>query len=41
MVNYQFQYIRNRRALPITRDYMFEAEARLRTLEKAPSAPAG
>ena len=39
MVNYQFQYIRNRRALPITRDYMFEAEARLRSLEEAPAAP--
>jgi cyclopropane-fatty-acyl-phospholipid synthase len=41
MVNYQLQYIRDRRAVPIIRDYMFEAEARLRTLEKAPSAPAG
>jgi cyclopropane-fatty-acyl-phospholipid synthase len=30
MVNYQVQYIRTRRALPITRDYMHEAEARLR-----------
>ena len=30
MVNYQVQYIRNRRALPITRDYMAEAEARYR-----------
>ena len=28
MVNYQVQYVRNRRALPITRDYMAEAEAR-------------
>jgi cyclopropane-fatty-acyl-phospholipid synthase len=28
--NYQVQYIRNRRALPITRDYMIEAEKRLR-----------
>lgn len=26
MCNYQIQYIRNRRALPITRDYMSEAE---------------
>ena len=29
--NYQVQYIRDRRALPITRDYMVEAEKRLRT----------
>ena len=27
--NYQIQYIRDRNALPITRDYMAEAEARL------------
>jgi len=30
MVNYQVQYVRDRTALPLTRDYMFEAEARLR-----------
>lgn len=30
MVNYQVQYIRDRYALPITRDYMTEAEAKLR-----------
>src|SRR4051812_7237636 len=30
--NYQVQYIRERRALPITRDYMAEAEARYRRL---------
>jgi cyclopropane-fatty-acyl-phospholipid synthase len=30
MANYQIQYIRTRRALPITRDYMHDAEARLR-----------
>jgi cyclopropane-fatty-acyl-phospholipid synthase len=30
MVNYQVQYVRDRRALPITRDYMFEAERALR-----------
>jgi cyclopropane-fatty-acyl-phospholipid synthase len=29
--NFQVQYIRNRRALPITRDYMAEAEARYRS----------
>ena len=28
--NYQVQYVRDRRALPIVRDYMVEAEARLR-----------
>ena len=28
--NYQVQYVRDRRALPITRDYMGEAEQRLR-----------
>ena len=27
--NYQVQYIRDRRALPITRDYMAEAEGRI------------
>ena len=30
MNNYQVQYVRDRRALPITRDYMSEAEARYR-----------
>jgi cyclopropane-fatty-acyl-phospholipid synthase len=30
MVNYQVQYARDRRALPITRDYMGEAEAALK-----------
>ena len=30
--NYQVQYIRDRNALPITRDYMLEAEARYRKL---------
>ncbi|HYC96189.1 MAG TPA: cyclopropane-fatty-acyl-phospholipid synthase family protein [Sphingomicrobium sp.] len=30
MCNYQIQYVRDRRALPITRDYMAEAEARYR-----------
>ena len=42
--NYQVQYIRDRRALPITRDYMAEAEARYRKIgaEQAPAkiAPA-
>jgi cyclopropane-fatty-acyl-phospholipid synthase len=31
MVNYQIQYIRDRHAVPITRDYMIEAEWELRT----------
>ena len=30
MVNYQVQYARNRRSLPITRDYMVSAEDELR-----------
>ncbi len=30
LVNYQLQFARSRDALPITRDYMFEAEQRLR-----------
>ncbi|WP_375195131.1 class I SAM-dependent methyltransferase [Sphingobium sp.] len=30
MVNYQVQYVRDRRVLPITRDYMLEAESALR-----------
>ena len=38
MVNYQVQYIRNRRALPITRDYMAEAEARYRSYSAAMSS---
>jgi len=29
MGNYQIQYVRNRRALPTTRDYMAAAEKRL------------
>jgi cyclopropane-fatty-acyl-phospholipid synthase len=40
--NYQVQYVRDRNALPITRDYMAEAEKRLRLKpnglhEKAPA----
>jgi len=34
--NYQVQYIRDRTALPITRDYMLEAEARYRTVGAMP-----
>jgi cyclopropane-fatty-acyl-phospholipid synthase len=36
--NYQVQYIRERTALPITRDYMAEAEARYREIGRAPAA---
>jgi cyclopropane-fatty-acyl-phospholipid synthase len=38
--NYQVQYVRDRRALPLTRDYMFKAEGRYRDLgaAAAPSA---
>ena len=36
--NYQVQYIRERTALPITRDYMAEAEARYRALAGRPRA---
>ncbi len=32
LVNYQLQYVRNRHALPITRDYMIEVEKKLRSL---------
>src|SRR5881398_706112 len=37
--NYQVQYVRDRRALPITRDYMLETERKYRALQKKP-APA-
>jgi cyclopropane-fatty-acyl-phospholipid synthase len=37
--NYQVQYIRDRTALPITRDYMLEAEQRYRALAAEPAAP--
>ena len=39
--NYQIQYIRDRRALPITRDYLGETEQRYRALSSAKSAGAG
>ena len=38
--NYQVQYIRDRNALPITRDYMAEAEARYRKLADETAKPA-
>jgi cyclopropane-fatty-acyl-phospholipid synthase len=37
--NYQVQYIRERTALPITRDYMFETERKYRELAAEPAAP--
>jgi cyclopropane-fatty-acyl-phospholipid synthase len=33
MVNWQLQYMKRRDAVPMTRDYMFEEEARLRALD--------
>jgi cyclopropane-fatty-acyl-phospholipid synthase len=38
--NYQVQYIRDRNALPITRDYMLETERKYREIAAAPAAPA-
>ena len=35
MCNYQVQYVRDRNALPITRDYMIEDERRYRALGDA------
>jgi cyclopropane-fatty-acyl-phospholipid synthase len=35
--NYQVQYIRDRHAVPITRDYMMEAEERYRKADTAPA----
>jgi cyclopropane-fatty-acyl-phospholipid synthase len=37
--NYQLQYIRERTALPITRDYMLEAEQRYRSIAAEPASP--
>ncbi len=37
--NFQVQYIRDRGALPITRDYMLETERRYRELAAEPAAP--
>ncbi len=39
MCNYQLQYVRDRRALPITRDYMAEAEEKNRASEARPARP--
>ncbi len=38
--NYQVQYIRDRNAVPITRDYMMEAEERYRKADTAPAKAA-
>jgi len=38
MCNYQLQYVRNRNALPITRDYMLETERRYREAGGEPAA---
>ena len=38
--NYQVQYIRDRNAVPITRDYMIEAEERYRKADTAPARAA-
>jgi cyclopropane-fatty-acyl-phospholipid synthase len=35
--NYQIQYVRDRNALPITRDYMLETERRYRELGAKPA----
>jgi cyclopropane-fatty-acyl-phospholipid synthase len=40
MCNYQLQYVRDRNSLPITRDYMAEAEERYRKLGAAPAQKA-
>jgi cyclopropane-fatty-acyl-phospholipid synthase len=37
MVNWQLQYVKQRTAIPMTRDYMYEESARLRALEEAPA----
>jgi cyclopropane-fatty-acyl-phospholipid synthase len=36
LVNWQLQYLKRRDAIPMTREFMFEEEARLRALEEAP-----
>jgi cyclopropane-fatty-acyl-phospholipid synthase len=36
--NYQIQYVRDRNAVPITRDYMIETERRYRELAETPAA---
>ena len=36
MVNWQLQYVKQRDAIPMTRDYMYEESERLRALEEPP-----
>ena len=36
LVNWQLQYVKRRDAIPMTREYMFEEEERLRGLEEPP-----
>ena len=38
MCNFQVQYVRDRNAVPITRDYMMEAEKRYRAMDAAPAS---
>jgi cyclopropane-fatty-acyl-phospholipid synthase len=38
--NYQIQYVRDRNAVPVTRDYMLETERRYRELESKPAPTA-
>ena len=37
MLNWQLQYVKNRAAIPMTRDYMYEESARLRENDTAPA----
>ena len=37
LVNWQLQYLKRRDAVPMTRDYMYEEEARLRDSDEAPA----
>ncbi|MFL6732365.1 MAG: class I SAM-dependent methyltransferase, partial [Sphingomicrobium sp.] len=37
--NFQVQYVRDRRAIPITRDYMFDTERKYREIGDGPVAP--
>ena len=39
MCNFQVQYVRNRYAVPITRDYMIEAEQRYRAMDPVAALP--
>ncbi len=36
LVNWQVQYLKRRDAIPVTRDFMFEEEKRLRDAEEPP-----